>query len=296
MASSGVGSLESGPCRPRVGVVGEAVHAGDLAVAVAAAQAGGASAVGAPARVEAEELAQEADRLHRVLAEEVALADREQLAEEDAVAAVPGALEPGHARPQQRAVEARRVGHVRLRGLREQEARMVRLVPERPEVDRREAPAGGLGEAPELRGARAVDPEGVAARLGREAGHRRAEREHHAEAGGLRVRHGRGERREARVVGRVAAVEPAGLRAVRGATSDQVSWILIASTPSARSSASVASRGGLADADQLLVGLEDRELLGARLARGREQRQQQEGERDRLESHVWLDGSGEGVV
>ena len=83
----------SRPIRTRVGVIGEACYARNRPVALAAAEACGAALEGVPARVEAEELAEKAQRLDRVLSEIARLADRKQLAEEDRVAGVAGAAD-----------------------------------------------------------------------------------------------------------------------------------------------------------------------------------------------------------
>ena len=244
-----------GVCR----VVGEAAHPRERPVVAALARV----------RADAEELAHEAQRLDRVLLVEVRLADRQELAEQDRVAAVSGALEPGHGRAHEPAVEVRREGRPPLGGLRVEEPGVVGLVPDGPQVDAGEVPAGGFGEAPEPGGAGAVDSEAVAAVRGGPARRRRAQGDHHPEAARLR---GADQAVVGRpVVGRgIATVEALGPRLVAGGRRVPVELELdrVHSERAQLVERLVAHRG--AALEQLAVVLEQRELPGARSGHGRQ--------------------------
>src|SRR5215207_10817606 len=106
---------------------------------------------GEPAeRLPLEEGAQECQRLEVALRPPDRLADRQELAEEDGVAPRAAAVEPSDGRAHQRAVEPGCDRPPALRGLRIEVAGVVRLVPERPHVDAREAARCRRREAPEL--------------------------------------------------------------------------------------------------------------------------------------------------
>ena len=154
------------------------------------------------------------------------------------------ALQPAHRGADHRPVEVGGHRAAAFIGLRIEVAGVVRLVPDRPDVDAREAARRRLGEAAELARARArfTPARSPRARRG-PAGRGRREREHHLEAARLGVREQL--RRSAPSRGtapgpwrrsRAACVLPP------GATAAQFSCTLIMSTPRPRTSSSVALR------------------------------------------------------
>ena len=124
----------------------------DASDLLAAALARRRAAVLAVVLVEADHLAEEVER-RDLLARGAAA--RHQLAEQDRVAVVARALEPGVTRQVQVPVQRGRDRRALL-ALRAQPAVQVRLVPERPQVDVRELLADRLGEQPVFLAARAV--------------------------------------------------------------------------------------------------------------------------------------------